>query len=89
MPGPLKVPPPGEPVKVAGGLLTSYVEARPLNETVGNGFTVIVTWFEFATFVVTHVEFDVIVHVTTCPFVKEEVTKVALFVPAFPPSTFH
>ena len=36
-----------------------------------------------------HVKLDVKIQVMTCPSVKELVVKIALFVPAFTPSTFH
>ena len=34
-------------------------------------------------------ELDVIIHVTTCPFVSEELLNVGLFVPTFVPFTCH
>jgi hypothetical protein len=51
--------------------------------------TVIVIEFELTLAGLAHVAFEVIVQLTTCPFVKEDVAKVALLVPAFPPFIFH
>jgi hypothetical protein len=45
--------------------------------------------FEVAVVALTHVALDVITQVTICPLVNDEVVNVALFVPAFAPSTFH
>ena len=42
IPGPLNVPPDGDPVNVTGGEVTAQLLANPENETVGNGLTVIV-----------------------------------------------
>ena len=42
IPGPLKVPPAGDPVNVADAAETEYVVAKPEKLTVGGGSTVIV-----------------------------------------------
>jgi hypothetical protein len=50
---------------------------------------VIVTAFEVAVVALTHAALEIITQVTICPLVNDEVVNVALFVPAFAPSTFH
>ena len=63
-------------------------EAAILNKGVTLGFTVIVTEFEVAVAGETQAAFDVITQVTTAPFVKEVVVKVAP-VAEFTPFIFH
>ena len=45
--------------------------------------------FDVAVDVVRQEALEVITQLTICPFVKEEVVKMALLVPAFVPFTFH
>ena len=52
-------------------------------------FTVIVMPFDVAVAGLAQVALEVRTHVTICPFVNVVVVKVALFVPAFVPFTFH
>ena len=52
-------------------------------------FTDIVIVFDVAGLPVTPARLDVIIQVTVCPLVNENVVKVALFVPALVPFTCH
>ena len=60
-------------------------------ETAGTSdeFTTIVIGVLVAVVGLAHDEFEVKMHVTTCPFVNVEDVKVAEFVPAFVPFTCH
>jgi hypothetical protein len=53
------------------------------------GLITAVTAFEVAVVVLAQIAFEVSTQVTIAPFAKVELTKVALFVPAFTPFTFH
>ena len=52
-------------------------------------FTVMVMEFELAVVGLAHDALEVMVQLTTCPLVNEDVVYVALFVPTFDPFTFH
>ena len=56
---------------------------------VKTGFTVIVIPLDVPVAGLAQTAFDVITHVTICPFVNVVVVNVVLFVPAFTPLTCH
>ena len=60
-----------------------------LTDGVNTGFIVIVMLLDVAVTGLAHANPDVIIQVTTCPFVRDEVVYVTLFVPTLLPFTCH
>ena len=60
-----------------------------LTDGVNTGFIVIVILLDVAVAGLAQANPDVIIQVTTCPFVRDEVVYVTLFVPTLLPFTCH
>lgn len=74
-------------VPVAVGFVPAVIEM--LTDGATDGFTLILMLLLVAVVEVAHVEFEVIAHATTAPFVRVVVVKVEELVPAAAPFTLH
>jgi hypothetical protein len=68
---------------------TGFADAAILTLTGRFGLTVMVTVLDVAGLPVAQVAFEVRMHATRSPFAREALVYVLLFIPTFPPLSFH